>query len=107
MSGVDVSALAGLPLDEIERTLAALVDHQRYNRIEFWTPYPKQQEFFALGKRFKERLLLAGNQLGKSDCGAYEVATHLTGLYPQDWEGYRYDGPNDWWAAGVSGKSKI
>lgn len=102
MLAVDVSALAGLSLDEIERTLAAVVDHQRYNRIEFWKPYEKQKEFFGLGKRFKERLLLAGNQLGKSDCGAYEVATHATGLYPADWEGYRYDGPNDWWCAGVS-----
>jgi phage terminase large subunit-like protein len=35
--------------------------------------YPKQPEFFAAGGRFKERLFMAANRVGKSEAGAYEV----------------------------------
>lgn len=99
---VNPDALAGMTLDEMETTLAALVEHKRFNKIDFFDPYPKQWDFIAMGKDKKERLLMAGNQLGKSECGAFEVATHLTGLYPDTWPGRVFDRPNDWWAAGVS-----
>lgn len=36
---------------------------------------------------------MAGNQLGKTLAGAGEAAIHLTGLYPDWWEGYRFDHP--------------
>lgn len=36
---------------------------------------------------------MAGNQLGKTLGGAAETAMHLTGEYPDWWEGKRYDGP--------------
>lgn len=36
---------------------------------------------------------MAGNQLGKTWAGAYETAMHLTGEYPDWWEGHRFDGP--------------
>lgn len=29
----------------------------------------------------------------------YETTLHLTGLYPEWWEGKRFDRPVDWWAA--------
>lgn len=99
---VDAEALAQLPLDELEARLVAALKHQQSNKLDFWHPYKKQFEFIALGKTIKERLLIAGNQFGKSEVGAYELACHLTGLYPSDWPGRRYEGPNDWWAAGVS-----
>jgi hypothetical protein len=51
--------------------------------------YPKQVEFFAAGARYKERLFMAANRVGKSEAGAYEVTCHLTGQYP------------DWWGGGV------
>jgi phage terminase large subunit-like protein len=47
-------------------------------------------------------MLRAGNQLGKSDAGAYETALHLTGRYPPDWKGRRFDRPIRAWAAGES-----
>ena len=32
----------------------------------------------------------------------FEVACHLTGIYPDWWEGYRFDGANEWWLGGVT-----
>lgn len=47
-----------------------------------------------------ERLLMAGNRCGKTTAGAYELTLHLTGEYPAWWEGKRFEGPIDAWAAG-------
>ncbi len=45
---------------------------------------------------------MAGNQLGKTWAGAFEMAMHLTGLYPDWWEGRRYTKPVTAWAGSVS-----
>jgi phage terminase large subunit-like protein len=87
-------------LDEILKTLKALDDRKTFQRIHYFTPYPKQSEFFAMGSKKRERLLMAGNQLGKSEAGAYETACHLTGIYPEWWTGRRWDRPTRGWAAG-------
>jgi hypothetical protein len=34
--------------------------------------YAKHLEFFSAGARFKERLFMAANRVGKSEAGAYE-----------------------------------
>lgn len=63
--------------------------------------YAKHMEFFRLGPKKPERLMLAGNRVGKTESiGAYEVTCHLTGLYPEWWEGVRLNQPWEWWAAG-------
>ncbi len=41
---------------------------------------------------------MAGNQLGKTFCGAAEAAIHLTGLYPEWWQGRVFDHPVRAWA---------
>jgi phage terminase large subunit-like protein len=48
----------------------------------------------------RERLLIAGNQLGKTLAGSFEMAMHLTGRYPGWWAGRRFDAPGRYWAAG-------
>lgn len=48
---------------------------------------------------------MAGNQLGKTVAGSFEVAMHLTGLYPDWWQGRRWDRPTKWWVAGVTSES--
>lgn len=86
-----VSALAskGCPLltHEEKRELIALSaerDRRRQERKLFeYRPYPKQLEFHAAGIDNRERLLMAGNQLGKTWCAGFEVAMHLTGEYPE------------------------
>ncbi|MHB8483942.1 MAG: terminase large subunit domain-containing protein, partial [Nitrospiria bacterium] len=57
-------------------------------------------DFFAAGKIFRERALEAANRVGKTTCGAYEVALHATGLYPDWWPGRRFDCPVNVWVAG-------
>jgi hypothetical protein len=41
---------------------------------------------------------MAGNQLGKTFAGGAECAYHLTGKYPDWWEGRRFDHPVRAWA---------
>lgn len=87
-------------LEAVLATLKAADASRRYRSFELFKPYPKQQEFFALGKTKRERLLIAGNQLGKSQAGAYEMALHLTGQYPKNWAGRKFDHPVKAWAIG-------
>ena len=51
--------------------------------------YVKHMEFFRAGADNYERLFLAGNRVGKSYSGLYENVCHLTGIYPDWWEGRR------------------
>lgn len=70
------------------------------HKLLYFSPYEKQQEFFAAGRTVRERLLMAGNQLGKSEAGAFETACHLTGEYPEWWIGRRWERPVRGWAVG-------
>ena len=79
---------------------AASSEQRRYRAMDWWRPYPKQAQFFATGVRFRERGLFAGTQLGKTESAAFEVACHLTGLYPPDWPGRKWDRPVRVWAVG-------
>jgi phage terminase large subunit-like protein len=67
--------------------------------------YGKHLEFFRLGKEFNERALLGGNRSGKSHAGCYEDALHLTGRYPDWWEGHRFDKAVNGWVCGDIGKT--
>ncbi len=69
------------------------------NRLQVYRPYPKQAAFHLAGAAHRERLLMAGNQLGKTFCGGAEAAFHLTGRYPDWWRGRRWDRPVRGWAA--------
>lgn len=73
---------------------------RRTNRLETYKPYPKQLDFHAAGAEYRERLFIAGNQLGKTVAGSFEWAMHLTGRYPDWWQGRRFDEPVRLWAAG-------
>ena len=82
----------------------AIERRQRTNRLRFYKPYAKQREFHAAGAEHRERLLMAGNQLGKTYCGAAEAAMHLTGRYPEWWTGRRWDRPVRAWAGSKTGE---
>jgi phage terminase large subunit-like protein len=59
--------------------------------------YPKQLEFFRAGRDHREVAFIAGNRCGKSEAGAYQTALHLTGRYPEWWEGRRFAHPVNVW----------
>lgn len=73
-------------------------------RLIEYRPYAKQREFHARGSVDRERLLMAGNQLGKTFCGAAEAAIHLTGQYPDWWTGRRFDRPVRAWGGSKTGE---
>jgi phage terminase large subunit-like protein len=73
-------------------------------RLKRYKPYAKQLEFHAAGLVHRERLLMAGNQLGKTYSGAAEMAFHLTGDYPDWWTGRRFDHPVRAWAGSKTGE---
>lgn len=72
------------------------------DKLSAYRPYPKQAEFHAAGAQYRERMLMAGNQLGKTLAAAFETAMHLTGRYPEWWEGKRFDRPVRWIAGSES-----
>jgi len=63
--------------------------------------YQPQMEFFKAGQWARERCMIAANGVGKTwGVGGYEVTTHLTGDYPDWWEGRRFAHPVHIWVAG-------
>jgi len=74
--------LAGLLVEKEERI--------KYNVISTFSPYKFQKKFYAAGAKYKHRLLMAANRVGKSFCGAQEVSFHATGQYPPWWKGRRF-----------------
>lgn len=48
---------------------------------------------------------MASNRFGKSIAGGAETAIHLTGRYPEWWNGKVFDHPIEAWAAGVTNES--
>lgn len=66
---------------------------------------PKHREFFRAGADYPERLFMAGNRVGKSIAGAFEIKCHLTGEYPIWWQGKRFDGPINAWAIGKDARA--
>lgn len=132
-SKIDVGKLAGVKPDKVIDT--GLVGGQKFSQAEMayliklaeelerrrefggirkWFdpegPYPiescpKHKAFFDAGSTHKQRVFLAGNRVGKSVTGAYELACHLTGIYPDWWEGKRFDKAVNCWAGGKTGQT--
>ena len=71
--------------------LQAKKKYQLENKNEYYSPYPFQEKFHNDDAKF--RSLNCGNRPGKTYCGAAEMAFHLTGKYPNWWEGRKFDRP--------------
>ena len=110
----DLGAVSDADLERI----AAIVEAGRKSvgKNRFYTMYPEDGpfsrhafkvhcDFFAAGRRHKERLAMAGNRTGKTHSAAYEFTCHVTGIYPHWWEGRRFEHPIDAWACGVSNET--
>ena len=107
MQSVDLDWLDVLTEKERDAILKEVNVQISYNKLADYRPYAKQAAFHRSGadEDIRERLLLAGNQLGKTFSGSFEAAMHLTGIYPKDWEGVRFDKPTTGWAASVTTQS--
>jgi phage terminase large subunit-like protein len=92
-------------LKERAELTSALDRRLRTNKLRFYRPYTKQKEFHKAGATHSERLFMAGNQLGKTVAGGAEWAMHLTGRYPDWWEGAVFNSAPLLWAGSVTGES--
>lgn len=61
----------------------------QYNRLSEYVPFKYQKKFHHLDTWAHG--LIAGNRSGKSYSASNEVAMHLTGNYPDWWEGHRFE----------------
>lgn len=86
------------------RAKAELARLRAERSIDRYHPYPKQREFHAAGLTHRERLLRAGNQLGKSYSSGAEAAYHATGEYPDWWDGRRWTKRTRGWVSAPSGE---
>lgn len=89
-------------LAAFEREMALRKSHRKLTE---YVPYEKQKAFHDAGAIYRERLFLAGNRCGKTQAGAFEMAYHLTGAYPDWWQGKVFTKPVRAWAAGITGES--
>lgn len=99
-------------LAQIAETLQVLSDKKKYNKFDSYFPdegqYPRSEyerhiAFFDAGRTHSRRAFIAGNRIGKSLAGAYEMTCHLTGRYPHWWTGKRFKKPINAWIAGLTG----
>lgn len=99
LEGLSDQALEQLEA-EIRRELSGV-------QLDCYKPYPKQRAFHASGGPLgvRERLLIAANQVGKTYSAAVEHAMHLTGEYPDWWDGAVFDEPVIGWAASETSQS--
>lgn len=106
---VDPTTFAGLTDADLKQVLADLEAEKRraarLAKLEDYRPYPKQIEFHNAGLLYRERMLSAGNQLGKTYSGAAEAAMHLTGRYPPWWNGRRFTHPITMLAGSVTAEN--
>jgi hypothetical protein len=104
----NLSPISNTPSDNWNSVLEALKTERSRrlteDRLRYYKPYPKQLAFHAAGVSHRERLLMAGNQLGKTLANGFEAAMHATGRYPDWGQGRRFDKPVVGWVCGVTGE---
>lgn len=105
LSNYDLSKLDKNELTILYQALQEIEAYKHYNRLEYFTPYPFQDQFYTSSKDFNFRFLCAANRIGKSFSEAQEVAQHLTGHYQSWWKGRVFRRPILGWCVGITGES--
>jgi phage terminase large subunit-like protein len=99
---------------ELLEALEAKEQYLKYHKIESLFPdegpfkrelYHKHVGFMNAGSQYSQRAIIAANRTGKTLMGAYEMTCHLTGNYPDWWEGRKFHRPIQAWAASVNNES--
>src|SRR5574343_212491 len=84
-----------------DQAIYSAIEYRKYNKLKYRFHsdintfdaglYPKHAQLLLAGKKYRERLFMAPNRVGKSDLGSFEVALHASGLYADKWTGKRFD----------------
>ena len=73
----------------LQDLVEAVAQDMRHNSLAYFRPFEHQRRFFET--RTDRRGILAANRIGKTVSTCYETAMHLTGRYPEWWQGRRFD----------------
>jgi len=107
-------------IDDLSSLVGQYSEYWRTHQLELYDPYEFQKNFHhakGLGKFVPvpsdkekkhlgiQRALMCANQIGKSFCGGRETAFHLTGLYPDWWEGHRFNHPVEFIASSTTNET--
>ena len=84
--------LPGPVRSQLQDLSIEVCEDMRFNQLKYFRPFEHQLKFFKTGNS-ERRGILAANRIGKTVSTCFETACHLTGLYPDWWEGYRFDKP--------------
>lgn len=90
-----------IQLAELLAEKARRLDAGKLKRL-WLSMYEWQRRFNAATKDHRVCALIAGNQTGKTRTAAGIDAIHLTGDYPEDWDGHVFDGAPLCWLLGYS-----
>lgn len=106
VANINLDALNDNEIETLHSLVKKKQEFERYNKLAYFEPYPFQLEWIGASKKYSQRYLSAGNRLGKTFGACAETSIHLTGLYPDWWNGAVIDGANhDFWCIGVSQES--
>jgi phage terminase large subunit-like protein len=94
LHGLTADSITAMTKDQrlkFEDLVIATAEHMRYNQLQYFRPFDHQRQFFVTTT--DRRGILAANRIGKTVSTCYETAMHLTGRYPEWWQGKRFDKP--------------
>jgi hypothetical protein len=85
-------------LEQFNDIAELMARRRKYRKLDYYAPYDYQIQFHnakghGTDRPASQRVLMAGNGVGKTWAGGSEVAIHTTGLYPDWWQGTRFDKP--------------
>lgn len=109
------STSIALSIEEEQELLDLLIEEQwEFDHAGFYNKYfhteEKRQEYlhwinaFNVTKDYKQIMALCANQVGKTTFGLCYVVMSTTGIYPDWYDGYKFESANTWWLGGVSQK---
>jgi len=80
------------PINKFQEYVFEVQEDMRFNQLKYFRPFEHQRKFFRTGSA-ERRGILAANRIGKTVSTCFETAMHLTGQYPEWWEGKRFNKP--------------
>ena len=101
---VDLDNLSDAEIEKLHYLVSKKDEFEKYNQLAYWKPYPFQLDWIQASNHYRQRYLSAANRIGKTHGACMELAIHITGLYPDWWNGRKFDfkKPAVFWAIGVS-----
>lgn len=87
---------------EVAELIEAVDRRASINRMYQFKPYLWQKQFYEAGNFYNQRMVQAGNRVGKTMGAAFELSVHATKNYPPWWTGRKFNKPVKAWAASVT-----